>query len=187
MSQCAGQGQAQPQFPAAWTLTSACVLQLFVCVGILLAFAIGLPYDGKEATINLLGKATSWWRVMFALGLVPDVAQVRRWLLLNCTVILSNNLLSLPAQAAGMSFCPESPVWLEWKGKTEEAWRARGQLQGQVPSALPQISNLTATHFSDVEKHETTAFDEEAAGVAEPLRPSDDGGILSEAESSYMV
>ena len=101
--------------------------------------------------------------------------------------MLINSVLFLPAQAIGMSFCPESPVWLEWKGKTEEAWRARGQLQGQVPSALPQISNLAATHFSDVEKRETTAFDEEAAGMAEPLRPSDDGGILSEAESSYLV
>ena len=86
-----------------------------------------------------------------------------------------------------MSFCPESPVWLEWKGKTEDAWRARGQLQGQVASALPQISNLGATHFSDVEKRDTAAFDEEAEGIAEPLRPSEEGGVLSEAESSYLV
>lgn len=86
-----------------------------------------------------------------------------------------------------MSFCPESPVWLEWKGKTEEAWRAKGQLQGQVASALPQISNLAATHFSDVEKHETTAFDEETEGVTEPLRASEEGAVLSEAESSYLV
>ena len=45
-------------------------------MGILLAFAIGLPYDGKEATVNLLGNETAWWRVMFALGLVPAVTQV---------------------------------------------------------------------------------------------------------------
>lgn len=86
-----------------------------------------------------------------------------------------------------MSFCPESPVWLEWKGKTEDAWRARGQLQGQVASALPQISNLGATHFSDVEKRDTAAFGEAAAGVTEPLRSSEEGGVLSEAESSYLV
>lgn len=86
-----------------------------------------------------------------------------------------------------MSCCPESPVWLEWKGKTEDAWRARGQLQGQVASALPQISNLGATHFSDVEKHDTAAFGEEAEGVTEPLRTSEEGGFLSEAESSYLV
>ena len=52
------------------------VLQLFVCVGILLAFVIGLPYDGKEATVHLLGEETAWWRVMFALGLVPATMQV---------------------------------------------------------------------------------------------------------------
>ena len=52
------------------------VLQLFVCVGILLAFVIGLPYDGKKATVNLLGEDTAWWRVMFALGLVPAIMQV---------------------------------------------------------------------------------------------------------------
>lgn len=53
-----------------------CVLQLFVCVGILLAFVIGLPYDGKEATVHLLGNDTAWWRVMFGLGLVPSIMQV---------------------------------------------------------------------------------------------------------------
>lgn len=86
-----------------------------------------------------------------------------------------------------MSFCPESPVWLEWKGKAEDAWRARGQLQGQVASALPQISNLGATRFSDVEKRDTAAFGEEAEGVTEPLRSSEEGAVLSEAESNYLV
>ena len=175
-------------------LLSGRVLQLFVCVGILLAFGIGLPYDGEEAMVHLLGKETAWWRVMFAFGLVPAIMQV-------CVLALAAGCLtslgslthwttafcSSLAQAVGMSFCPESPVWLEWKGKTEDAWRARGQLQGQVASALPQISNLGATHFSDVEKHDTAAFAEEAEGVAEPLRPSEEGAVLSEAESSYLV
>lgn len=57
-------------------LLRVCVLQLFVCVGILLAFIIGLPYDGKEATVPLLGNDTAWWRVMFGLGLVPAIMQV---------------------------------------------------------------------------------------------------------------
>lgn len=52
------------------------MLQLFVCVGILLAFLVGLPYDGREATVHLLGHDTAWWRVMFALGLVPGIMQV---------------------------------------------------------------------------------------------------------------
>lgn len=86
-----------------------------------------------------------------------------------------------------MSFCPESPVWLEWIGKTEDAWRAKGQLQGQVASALPQVSNLGATHCSDVEKRETTAFVEETEEVTQPLRASEEGAVLSEADSSYLV
>ena len=86
-----------------------------------------------------------------------------------------------------MSFCPESPVWLEWKGRTEDAWRARGQLQGQVASVLPQSSNLGATRFTDVEKRDTAVFDEEVEGVTEPLGVSEESGVLSEAESSYLV
>lgn len=52
------------------------VMQLFVCVGILVAFVIGLPYDGKEATVQLLGHDTAWWRVMFAVGVIPAAMQV---------------------------------------------------------------------------------------------------------------
>lgn len=51
-------------------------LQLFVCVGILIAFTIGLPYDGKEAFLSLAGRQIAWWRVMFAIGTVPAVLQV---------------------------------------------------------------------------------------------------------------
>jgi hypothetical protein len=54
-----------------------CGLQLFVCVGILIAFAIGLPYDGKEAFLNLAQHQIAWWRVMFAIGLAPATLQVR--------------------------------------------------------------------------------------------------------------
>ncbi len=86
-----------------------------------------------------------------------------------------------------MSFCPESPIWLEWKGHTEAAWRARGQLQGQVPPVLPQVTNLGATHFGDVEKQETTTFNEEEDGPSAPLRGSDDGMLSSEAGSSHLV
>ena len=52
-------------------------MQLFVCVGILLAFVIGLPYDGQRAYTDLLGHDLAWWRVMFGLGMVPALTQVR--------------------------------------------------------------------------------------------------------------
>lgn len=65
-----------PHLTAA-TMMCACGLQLFVCVGILIAFAIGLPYDGKEAFLNLAQHQIAWWRVMFAIGLAPATLQVR--------------------------------------------------------------------------------------------------------------
>lgn len=88
-----------------------------------------------------------------------------------------------------MSLCPESPIWLEWKGQTEAAWRSKGQLQGQHPPALPQVTNLGATHFSDVEKQETTTFDEEEEGATVPLRGSSAEEVFSssEAGSSQLV
>ena len=97
-------------------------------------------------------------------------------------------------QAIGMGFCPESPIWLEWKGQIQAAWRAKEQLQGQVPPALPQVTNLNAAHFSDVAKQTTTTFDEEEPGVTAPLRGgpegsggSEDGARSSEAGSSHLV
>ncbi|DBB09503.1 TPA: hypothetical protein ACH3X3_008063 [Trebouxia sp. C0006] len=138
--------------------------QLFVCVGILIAFAIGLPYDGKEAFLDLGQHQIAWWRVMFAIGLAPATLQ-----------------------AIGMSTCPESPIWLEWKGNTEAAWRAKGQLQGQNPHALPQVTNLGATHFGDVEKQETTTFVEEGDGASVPLRgAAEEVFSSSEAGSSHL-
>ena len=53
-----------------------CCLQLFVNVGILTAFAIGLPYDGNDASLTLGGKHIAWWRVMFAFGTLPAIVQV---------------------------------------------------------------------------------------------------------------
>ena len=65
------------QHLTAATMMCVCGLQLFVCVGILIAFAIGLPYDGKEAFLDLGQHQIAWWRVMFAIGLAPATLQVR--------------------------------------------------------------------------------------------------------------
>lgn len=46
-------------------------------VGILAAFAVGWPYArGSAASVTLAGHVLPWWRVMFAIGLVPAVLQV---------------------------------------------------------------------------------------------------------------
>lgn len=51
-------------------------LQFFVNVGILTAFLIGLPYDGKDAFLSLGSHHIAWWRVMLAFGALPAVTQV---------------------------------------------------------------------------------------------------------------
>ena len=41
-----------------------------------MAFVIGLPYDGKDASLTLGSMHIPWWRVMFAFGAVPAIIQV---------------------------------------------------------------------------------------------------------------
>ena len=42
-------------------------------------------------------------------------------------------------QAVGIGICPESPVWLEWRGQTQAASKARRRLQGaEAGAANPQ-------------------------------------------------
>lgn len=45
-------------------------------VGILTAFVIGLPYDGKDASLTLGSHHIAWWHVMLAFGILPAVTQV---------------------------------------------------------------------------------------------------------------
>ncbi|KAK9819874.1 hypothetical protein WJX72_003513 [[Myrmecia] bisecta] len=82
--------------------------QVFICVGILLAYVVGLPYSGKQPYDLHIGQsAVAWWRVMFGLALIPAFVQ----------------LLAL-------AVCPESPIWLEWVGKIDAANQARRRLLG---------------------------------------------------------
>lgn len=41
-----------------------------------MAFVIGLPYDGKDASLTLGSMHIPWWRVMFVFGAVPALIQV---------------------------------------------------------------------------------------------------------------
>lgn len=52
-------------------------MQAFICVGILLAYLVGLPYQHNEPQHVVVGsEAVSWWRVMFLFGIAPAVLQV---------------------------------------------------------------------------------------------------------------
>ena len=54
-----------------------CSAQAFICVGILMAYLVGLPYQyNTPQAVTLFGATVSWWRIMFIIGLVPAVLQV---------------------------------------------------------------------------------------------------------------
>lgn len=60
-------------------------MQVFICVGILVAYIVGLPYDSNQPfAVSLFGRCVAWWRVIFGLGIVPALLQAR----FRCTLHL---------------------------------------------------------------------------------------------------
>ena len=52
-------------------------LQVFICIGILVAYLAGLPYRNNTAQhVYIGGSDVAWWRVMLAFGLIPAALQV---------------------------------------------------------------------------------------------------------------
>jgi len=64
--------------------------QVFINIGILVAYSAGIPYDYGVDDVAVLGTTVPWWRVVLCAGALPAMLQ----------------LLCLLA-------CRESPVWLE--------------------------------------------------------------------------
>lgn len=84
--------------------------QVLINGGIVIAFASGWPYDvDPGATIHVFGATIPWWRCMVALGVIPG-----------------------GLQAIGMCFCPETPVWLAWKGRHSEARESSRALHSDI-------------------------------------------------------
>ena len=51
-------------------------MQVFICVGILVAYIVGLPYDANQSfAVSLFGRCVAWWRIIFGLGVVPALLQ----------------------------------------------------------------------------------------------------------------
>ena len=51
-------------------------MQVFICVGILVAYIVGLPYDANQPfAVSLFGRCVAWWRIIFGLGIVPALLQ----------------------------------------------------------------------------------------------------------------
>ena len=65
-------------------------MQVFICVGILVAYLVGLPYRNNMPQHAYIGGSdVAWWRIMLALGLIPAALQV----LFRC---ISMRLVLLP-------------------------------------------------------------------------------------------
>jgi len=87
--------------------------QVLVNVGILGGYLVALPYGFNFADFKINGLTIAWWRVMLALSIVPAIVQLGM-----------------------LTFCPESPVWLEWKGKEAQASAVKVALWGELGSQI---------------------------------------------------
>lgn len=116
--------------------------QVFICVGILVAYLVGLPYSDNQAAVLPLGSGeVAWWRVMLAIGIIPAASQM-----------------------VAMSVLPESPVWLRWKGRSVEAGRAAKRLLG---SQWEAEEVMDAPYEREEQEPLVSAFAHEAQQAAE--------------------
>eukprot|EP00887_Chlorella_sp_A99_P005345 scaffold1.g5345.t1 len=82
--------------------------QVFINIGILAAYLIGLPYEGDaRASATVAGRELPWWRVMLGVSVAPALLQ-----------------------AAGLALCPETPAWLLWRDQHVRATRSFRRLHG---------------------------------------------------------
>jgi MFS family permease len=89
--------------------------QILINIGIVLAFALGWPYEATpDETVTLFGYTLPWWRCMFAIGVIPALLQ-----------------------AVGMALCPETPVWLLWSGLHLQATKSYRALHGSSAMTPP--------------------------------------------------
>jgi hypothetical protein len=51
-------------------------MQLSLCVGILFAYMLGLPYEQGITGIEIFGIHAAWWRVVLLLGSCVSIGQV---------------------------------------------------------------------------------------------------------------
>lgn len=94
--------------PAAYRGSMSGWFQVMINVGILCGYLIGLPYTFSYDVLRIRGLIIPWWRIMLAAAIVPAVLQLGLF-----------------------TFCPESPVWLEWKGYKTKAISVRRALWGK--------------------------------------------------------
>lgn len=118
--------------PAAYRGSMSGWFQVMVNVGILSGYLIGLPYTFDYQELRIRGLAISWWRIMLAAAIIPAVLQLGLF-----------------------TFCPESPVWLEWRGRKSEAASVRRALWGDF-LMTDDNSNNCSYSYSDSSQQSTS-------------------------------
>lgn len=106
--------------------------QVMVNLGIFGGYLVSLPYGFNFGAFQINGLVISWWRVMLALTIVPAIVQL-----------------------ALFTFCPESPVWLEWKGRKADAANAGLALWGEQGNLLtePLLGSIESPRHGHTHVH----------------------------------
>ena len=117
-----------------------------ICLGILVAFMLGLPYASEEVfSVTVLGRSIGWWRVMLAAAVLPALLQVttfmqwckmrRKWPHVNLCAWLDTwrrsadlTFVTFDMQVACLITVSESPTWLRLSGRFDEAHLAECML-----------------------------------------------------------
>eukprot|EP00798_Chlamydomonas_sp_ICE-L_P002972 gene2972-12979_t len=103
--------------------------QVWVNVGLVVAYCMGMPYEYNLVNVNILGKDVPWWRIMITMAFIPAILQL-----------------------LGLMGCLESPVWLETRDKEAadevciQLWGSRAILyeDGEGDEDNPSHSQSTA-------------------------------------------
>ena len=89
--------------------------QIFICIGILVSFLLGLLYENDPDSVYFGG--VDLWRLILLLGAAFSILQA--------TII---------------SLCPETPIWLLWNGLHLQATSSYRMLHGHAPDELEEAS-----------------------------------------------
>jgi sugar porter (SP) family MFS transporter len=98
--------------------------QIFICIGILTSFLLGLLYENDPDAVSF--GSIDLWRLILALGAAFSILQ-----------------------AAIISVCPETPIWLLWNGLHLQATSSYRMLHGRAPDELegsPESSDELTEH-----------------------------------------
>jgi len=118
--------------------TLGSLVQLSICVGILVAVLLGIPYDpsfpGLQESVSFLKfNFDTWWRSMFYVAGMPAL------------------LMGFAAKVI-----PESPKWLRSRGRIEEAVKAENLLWGGSESSTASDGTVGSAESETLLKSESS-------------------------------